>query len=47
MRSHTKERPYQCPHKNCGKLFATKGNMKKHKDFHCDGEREEKANSKA
>jgi uncharacterized Zn-finger protein len=40
MRSHTKERPYKCPHINCGKFFATKGNMKKHKDFHCNGERE-------
>jgi uncharacterized Zn-finger protein len=39
MRSHTKERPYECPHSKCGKLFATKGNMKKHKDYHCDGER--------
>lgn len=41
MRSHTKERPFKCPRKNCGKVFATKGNMKKHKDFHCDGQREE------
>ena len=43
-RSHTKERPYLCPRFNCGKLFATKGNMKKHKDYHCDGEIDDEEN---
>lgn len=28
--SHTGEKPFQCPHKGCGKAFSVRSNMKRH-----------------
>lgn len=28
--SHTGEKPFICPHKNCGKAFSVRSNMKRH-----------------
>ena len=28
--SHTGEKPFQCPHKDCGKAFSVRSNMKRH-----------------
>jgi len=33
-RTHTQERPYKCPHKDCVKAFKTSGQMNEHKKTH-------------
>ena len=34
IRTHTKEKPFQCPFKDCEKKFAEKGNMRIHYKRH-------------
>ena len=34
IRTHTKEKPFQCPFQNCQKKFAEKGNMRIHYKRH-------------